>query len=626
MPVDSDGRDDRLRHPSQRPVQDEAAERLNKYNADFKIGKNGVTEADVKKAKTDLGRAVTSQIASTASLVTMKAVIDAVMHNLKGYRDDDKELNKESVSAKLWNMFADSMIGNFLGGQELYGLYSGLFKGARYDGISVSGITTISDIGKDLTAAANASTDKQLDKTWKVIEDVSKLFGIPLENAEKFVNAVWKHGVDIANGEFGTFDSDLSKGPIETMTKVDFGYKDVSNMFSPLYNALTQTKAQREIADEINRLYESTGISSVYPNIRGVSQITVDGEEYDLTGKDGEKYHETAGKAAEQFAKNLMNSKAYKAMSDDQKVQALKTMYSYAKDLAKDEFITDHGIDTESYSTAYSLLNGVDKPGDANDKTKLDEKNLANYVSYTTLLKSNINEGNYKEIDKLVGWYGSMNENMKTVLYERNTDLKRMLGYRDIGEGSESYYKMKESIVQAQINLDQSANTSAYVRLYAIADCDLPESSKRKIVKDLVLGDEKFIGSNGKAAYDALEQYGFNVAQTAQFFDIALHSKSWKNTGEDADMNGQLRNDTTAFAIMQLPGLSEAQRTSLYNTIRAACSNKYNDWGTYSYKSEVKYVTKATNKANYNTSIKIGGKNDYNTSDALWASYLSKAS
>lgn len=606
----------------------EAAERLNKYNADFKSGKNGVTEADVKKARTDLGRAVTSQIASTASLVTMKAVIDAVMHNLKGYRDEDKELNKKGVGTKLWNMFLDSMIGNFLGGQELYGLYSGLFKGARYDGISVSGVTTISDIAKDLIAAANAKPEKQLEKTWKLVEDVSKVFGIPLENAEKFVDAVWKHGADIANGQFGTFESDLSEGPIDKMTKVDFGYQPVTNMFSPLYNAITQTSTSKDVAKEIQRLYESTGIAGVYPNIRGVNKISVDGEDYDLTGKEGQKYHETAGKSAEQFAKNLMDSKAYKAMSDDQKVQALKTLYSYAKDLAKDEFIADHGIKTDTVTTATSLLKGLDKAGTSNDKTALNEKNLADYVSYTTLLKSNINDGNYKDIDKLVSWYDGMDGNMKTVLKERNTDLKRLLEYKDVGEGSESYFKMKESIIKSQINLDQNANTSAYVRLYAVADCDLPESSKRNIVRNLMQGDDNFISKAGRTAFNTLSEYGMTVAQVAQFFDIAMHCASYKDTGDDKDFKGKLTPENTAYALSQVPWFNDSQRTAIYNKIKAESDNDYkvNDWGNYTYASEVKWFTNAKNKATYGTDVQILDKREYQTTNALWNAYVGNAS
>ena len=606
----------------------EAGERLAKYESDFKDGKNGVTEADVKKARKDMFNAVSSQIMSTATLVAFKGAIDAVMHNMKRYRDDDDELNAKSISAKLGSDFADSLIGNLLGGTEIYSLYNGLFKDARYDGITVNGISTISDTLKDIASARNAKPEKQLDKTWKVVEDVSKLFGIPLENAEKFVDAVWKHAQDVVNGNLGTFDSDLSEGPIDKMTKVDFGYKPVTNMFSPLYNAITQTSTSKDVAKEIQMPYESTGIAGVYPNIRGVNKITVDGEDYDLTGKEGQKYHETAGKAAEQFAKNLMDSKAYKAMSDDQKAQALKTLYSYAKDLAKDEFIADLGIKTDTVTTATSLLKGLDKAGTSNDKTALNEKNLADYVSYTTLLKSNINDGNYKDIDKLVSWYDGMDKNMKTVLKERNTDLKRLLEYKDVGEGSESYFKMKESIIKSQINLDQNANTSAYVRLYAVADCDLPESSKRNIVRNLMQGDDNFISKAGRTAFNTLSEYGMTVAQVAQFFDIAMHCASYKDTGDDKDFKGKLTPENTAYALSQVPWFNDSQRTAIYNKIKAESDNdfKVNDWGNYTYASEVKWFANAKNKATYGTDVQILDKREYQTSNALWNAYVGNAS
>ena len=604
----------------------EAGERLMKYEADFKNGENGVTEADVKQARKDMFNAASSQILSAAMLVAIKGGVDALMHNFKGYRDKDKELNAESIRAKLLSMYTDALTGSILGGSELYSLYNGLLKGARYDGLTLNGVSTLSDTLSDIVKAANAKPENQLDKTWKVVEDFSKVFGISLENAEKIVNAVWKHGVDAVNGDLGTFESDLSEGPIDKMTKVDFGYEPMTTMFSPLYNAVTRSSDSKDVAKEIQRLYESTGISGVYPNIRNVSKLTINDEEYDLTGKDGQKYRETAGKAAEQFAKSLMDSKAYQEMTDDQKAQALKTLYGYAKDLAKDEFIKDHDIETDSVTTAMSLLKGIDKPGEANDKTALNEKNLADYVSYTTVLKDNIKEGNYKEIDKLVGWYSTMNKNMQTVLYERNSDLKRLLEYNKIGENSEAYFKMKESIIQSQINLDQSANTSAYVRLYALADCDIPESTKRNIAKNLMQGDDKFIGSNGKAAFNALTDRGFSIAQVAQFFDIALHCKTWKESGEAVDVNGTIKNDAAAFAIMQLPGLTEAERAAIYNAIRSQVNNKNNDWGTYSYKSEVKWLTNPKNKVSYSTGIKINDKRSYQTSDALWDAYLSNAS
>lgn len=577
----------------------EAKGRLDRYSEDFKNGANGVTEADLKKARKDMANAVTSQVLSTASLVVMKAAVDALMHNTKGYRDDEKKLTPESISAKVLGMFADSMIGNFLGGSELYGLYNGFFKKAYYDGITINGISSLSNALKDATTAANAKPEKQLAAWAKVGEDVAKLFGIPLENGEKIVNAIRKHAIDIANGDLGTFESDLT---VDNPT-VDFGDTPDPNFFTPVRNYLMDKGLleddDKAIKDEINRLYEATNQRGVYPSIRTAKSFTVDGVDYDLEGEELEKYHQTAGQNARKLATEIINSESYKGLTDEQKVTALRTAYSYAKDMAKDEYVKDHKIETESRSTVDSLLSGLDKPGTSNDKTKLDRNNLASYIIYNTAFKSNIDAGNFGAIDKQVTAYYRMNTNMKTVLYERNSDLKKLVGYHNIGMGSRDYFKMKESVTAEQIRLDEDANTSSYLRLYAIANASLPETSRKKLVQDLVLGDSNFIGSNGKAAYDALSKQGMTVAQTAKFFDIALHCKSWKDTGDEADQNGTLKPDTVTYALLQTPGLTDSQRKTIYNDIRSSVSNYYNDWGTYTWESEVKYVNKSTNKATY---------------------------
>lgn len=577
----------------------EAKGRLDRYSEDFKNGANGVTEADLKQARKDMARAATSQLLSTASLVVMKAAVDALMHNTKGYRDDEKKLTPESISARILGMFADSMIGNFLGGAELYSLYNGFFKKAYYDGITINGISSLSNALKDATTAANAKPEKQLAAWAKVGEDVAKLFGIPLENGEKIVNAIHKHAIDIVNGDLGTFESDLT---VDKPT-VDFGDTPDPNFFTPVRNYLMDKGLleddDRAIKDEINRLYEATNQRGVYPSIRSANSFTVDGVDYELEGEELEKYHQTAGQNARKLATEIIKSESYKGLTDEQKVTALRTAYSYAKDMAKDEYVKDHKIETESRSTVDSLLSGLDKPGTSNDKTKLDRNNLASYIIYSTAFKSNIDAGNFGAIDKQVTAYYRMNTNMKTVLYERNSDLKKLVGYHNVGMGSRDYFKVKESVTAEQIRLDEDANTSSYLRLYAIANATLPETSRKKLVQDLVLGDSNFIGSNGKAAYEALSKHGMTVAQTAKFFDIALHCKAWKDTGDEADQNGTLKPDTVTYALLQMQGLTDSQRKTIYNDIRSSVSNYYNDWGTYTWESEVRYINKPTNKATY---------------------------
>lgn len=365
------------------------------------------------------------------------------------------------------------------------------------------------------------------------------------------------------------------------------------------------TFRETAVQDELSRIYDATGDVALYPDRNGPKSITVNGEKVTLSADESRAFHEFAGQKSEEFVNSLIESKSYKLLDDKQKSAAIKEMYSIAEGLAKDAYISGNGLTSDSVSDGTALLGGVDKAGTSRDKTPLDEANLANYITYTELMKSSIKSGDYETLDKQVGYFKGMNENLRTVLTERNSDLKRLLEYKDIGLGSETYAKVKAAIPDAQNELDANSTTSSLVRLYGLAKADIPEKDRAKIVEQLVQGSGGFVGSHAKAAFKTLNQYGLTVSQTAQFFDIALNSKTWKDSGEKADVNGQLRNDTTAFAIMQIPGLSEQQRTAIYNSIRSQVSNKFNDWGTYSYQSEVKYVTKATNKAWYQANTKI---------------------
>ena len=365
------------------------------------------------------------------------------------------------------------------------------------------------------------------------------------------------------------------------------------------------TFRETAVQDEIGKLYEETGDAALYPDRNGPKSIKVDGIDYPLSAEESRAYHEFVGQKSEEYVQALIDNKAYKTLTTDQKKNAVKEMYELAKGLAKDAYISEQGIKTDTVSDATKLLSGIDKAGTSSDKTALNERNLANYIVYSEAFSNSLKAEDYKETDKLAKWYNGMNDNLKTVLLERNTDLKRILEYQKIGLGSETYTKIKTAIPDAQNELDANSTTGSLVRLYGVAKADIPEKDRLAVLEKLVQGDSGFIGANAKAAVSTLKQYGLSVEQTAQFFDIALHCATYKDTGDAKDFKGKLTPENTAFALMQIPGLTDAQRTAAYNSIRSQVSNYYNDWKNYSYSSEVKWFTNPKNKAAYGTNIRI---------------------
>lgn len=193
-------------------VYDAAAE-LICYSRDAKRGLNGVTKEDVKEKSKRFVRAVVSQMAATATLVAGKAVCNFLLHNVKGFRDDDDDITAESIAATLRDQFIESLCANIVGGSELYSLINSIVSDKYYYGIQLSALSSITDMAthlKNLTDAAESGDSNKITKQiWNLVDDVSKVFGVPVANAKKLYNAGKYHAIDIKNGQFFKFMSDV---------------------------------------------------------------------------------------------------------------------------------------------------------------------------------------------------------------------------------------------------------------------------------------------------------------------------------------------------------------------------------------------------------------------------------
>ena len=81
---------------------------------------------------------------------------------------------------------------------------------------------------------------------------------------------------------------------------------------------------------EIRRLAKATGESAVYPAAAEKS-FMVNGETKYLTGEEYTKYAKTMGSTREQIVENMLKSKGYQKLSDDDKAKAISYAYEYAK-------------------------------------------------------------------------------------------------------------------------------------------------------------------------------------------------------------------------------------------------------------------------------------------------------
>lgn len=233
-------------------VYDAAAE-LICYSRDAKRGLNGVTKEDVKEKSERFVRAVVSQMAATATLVAGKAICNFLLHNVKGFRDDDDDITAESIANTLKDQFIESLCANIVGGSELYSLINSIVQDKYYYGIQLSALSSVTDMAshlKKLSDAAESGDKSKITKQiWNLVDDVSKVFGVPVANAKKLYNAGKYHAIDIKNGQFFKFMSD-----VETSES-----KQVDGIIELLKSGAG--------TDEINDMIESSaqGIASEYP-------------------------------------------------------------------------------------------------------------------------------------------------------------------------------------------------------------------------------------------------------------------------------------------------------------------------------------------------------------------------
>lgn len=189
-----------------------AARKYAKYSSDLKTNKNGVTKEDVRQARGDLARAVSSQIVSTATIAGMKLLADALLHNFKRRKDDETgEVTAGAIWGSVLNDFLESFASDFIGGSEAYSAIHAIITGGKFYGPSIGGVETITEAAENIVKLAQKIKDPdqkpKANDFIKIGFAVANLFGVPAENASKIGGGLWNHAMDIKNGEFGSFNA-----------------------------------------------------------------------------------------------------------------------------------------------------------------------------------------------------------------------------------------------------------------------------------------------------------------------------------------------------------------------------------------------------------------------------------
>lgn len=199
----------------------QASGKFAKMRQDFKAGRNGVTRADVKQAAIDLANAGTAVIIGGAgAFVLMRTAVNLVWAQVKGYRDDETgEVTSDKIKEGMFQEFLSSMAGMFTLGDMAYELVHAAVSGERYYGLTDSAVGAVGDAIQDLMDLWQKSQDEEgWDEQERkkdirsTIGSVFGAFGVPAENAMKFMDAYEHWVLNIQNGSLGNYDdSDTTK-------------------------------------------------------------------------------------------------------------------------------------------------------------------------------------------------------------------------------------------------------------------------------------------------------------------------------------------------------------------------------------------------------------------------------
>lgn len=127
----------------------------------------------------------------------------------------------------------------------------------------------------------------------------------------------------------------------------------LENFLSPGYVSTMKVSAME---DELQRLYTVTGNTSVLPQT-APKYFNVDKVRYDLSADEWVKYQTEKGQGAYEMLTRLVNSSAYRSLTDAQKAEAVADIYTYANEKAK-------SVAVPAYATTTSWIGKADALAD----------------------------------------------------------------------------------------------------------------------------------------------------------------------------------------------------------------------------------------------------------------------
>lgn len=117
-----------------------------------------------------------------------------------------------------------------------------------------------------------------------------------------------------------------------------------------------------KVDNEINNLYSKNGEKSILPVSSIDKTFKIDGTTYRMTSEEYSKYKTDYGKNSYNLINNLISTKQYQKLTDNQKQKAIENIYTYVKEKNKVNYAKSVNKEVKT-STLYNTLEDLKKHG-----------------------------------------------------------------------------------------------------------------------------------------------------------------------------------------------------------------------------------------------------------------------
>ena len=147
-----------------------------------------------------------------------------------------------------------------------------------------------------------------------------------------------------------------------------YGVSDKQNALNAFLNPGTMTKYNSNpVSEEVDRLYNSTGKASIYPEYKAPKMFENNDTTYSLTSKEKNEFYRNESEQRQELLQKLFNSAYYKSLSDAEKLAEVQKINGYSKDQAKHDLAeSKNGTYKESsmYIGVYNAQQAGIQPND----------------------------------------------------------------------------------------------------------------------------------------------------------------------------------------------------------------------------------------------------------------------